>query len=43
MADATQRAQKDVLTDVQHLAADVQAVVFQVAHIPVVPDARPVQ
>lgn len=41
--DAAQRAQEDVLMDVQHLVADVQAVAFPVAHIPVVPDVQPVQ
>lgn len=41
--DAPQRAQEDVLMDVQHLVVDVQAVAFPVAHIPVVLDVQPVQ
>lgn len=35
--------QEDVLMDVQHLVADVQAVAFPVVHIPVVLDAQPAQ
>lgn len=41
--DAPQRAQEDVLMDVQHLVVDVQTVAFPVAHIPVVLDVQPVQ
>lgn len=39
--DAPQRAQEDVLMDVQHLVVVVQMAVFLDAHIPVVPDVQP--